>query len=145
MFRGQRLITYEDKTLTAKEWSRISGIPAADIRGRLNRGWPVKRAIFQRQLSRHLGRVPPRPKAEPKPFTCSQCGFSCADGVRRVRCPACRFSPPPAPQAPAKPERLSRCFECLRQFEKQPRKLPCPHCGSRIWWDNPDKAKVARI
>ena len=45
--RNNYLITFEEQQLTAKEWSRKTGIHADTIRWRLNHGWPVALALTQ--------------------------------------------------------------------------------------------------
>jgi hypothetical protein len=48
--------TYNNETLTARQWSERTGIPADIIAGRLRKGWPVERALTEPASSR-LGTV----------------------------------------------------------------------------------------
>lgn len=42
-----RLLTHADKTKTLKEWAEETGIDYDALRGRLDRGWPVARALTE--------------------------------------------------------------------------------------------------
>lgn len=41
-------ISYNGKTHTLAEWSKISGIPSDRIRQRLKKGWDIEKAIFEK-------------------------------------------------------------------------------------------------
>lgn len=45
--RNNHLLTFNGRTKTLAEWSVIRGLGATTIRERLNRGWPVDRAILE--------------------------------------------------------------------------------------------------
>jgi hypothetical protein len=44
--RNNRLLTFNGKTLGITEWSRRSGVYRHTIRRRLERGWPIERALI---------------------------------------------------------------------------------------------------
>lgn len=51
-------VTYEGKTLTATQWSRIVGIPVSTIRSRIRRGWTAEQTLTEepnpnRKILRH--------------------------------------------------------------------------------------------
>ena len=52
-FRGakEREITFEGKTMTIADWSRIRGVTVSAIRSRLDRGLPLEKVF-------HVGRLP---------------------------------------------------------------------------------------
>ncbi|MBW4525041.1 MAG: hypothetical protein KME18_07570 [Phormidium tanganyikae FI6-MK23] len=43
--RTNRFLTYQNKTLTLKQWSDHSGLSKAKIRQRLERGWDIERTL----------------------------------------------------------------------------------------------------
>jgi len=45
--RNNRLVTWESKTLTIAAWERLLGWGQNRLRSRLNRGWPIERAMSQ--------------------------------------------------------------------------------------------------
>ena len=45
--RTNHLITFDGKTHTMSEWSRITGIPYTTLRSRRRRGWSAGRALTQ--------------------------------------------------------------------------------------------------
>ena len=47
--RRNRVITWQDKSMTVAEWARELGLTYAAIQHRLDRGWPMERIAFQPQ------------------------------------------------------------------------------------------------
>lgn len=45
--RGLRLLTMNGKTACLHEWAEITGLKPMTIAGRLQRGWPVRRALTE--------------------------------------------------------------------------------------------------
>lgn len=45
--RNCRYVTFRRKKLTISQWARLTGIGEATIRQRLNRGWPVEKALTE--------------------------------------------------------------------------------------------------
>lgn len=43
--RNNRLITHDGRTQPMKQWAEEKGIPCNTLRARLNRGWPIDRAL----------------------------------------------------------------------------------------------------
>jgi hypothetical protein len=50
-YRKTPRIEHDGKSLTLKQWSRVSGIPDDTIRYRIKTGWPIKEAIFSPTLT----------------------------------------------------------------------------------------------
>lgn len=46
--RHGRRITWQGKTRSLSEWAQITGIPRSTLRYRLDRNWPVSRALTER-------------------------------------------------------------------------------------------------
>ena len=42
-----RLLTFKGRTMTVADWADATKLPHATIRGRLNMGWPIERALTQ--------------------------------------------------------------------------------------------------
>lgn len=45
--RSNRIIKHDGKEQTLAQWSRVTGIGSTTLRSRLNRGWPVSKALTE--------------------------------------------------------------------------------------------------
>jgi hypothetical protein len=52
--RNSRMITFNGKTLTATEWARKIGLNRGCIAKRIEKGWPLKKALTTPPTPRHL-------------------------------------------------------------------------------------------
>lgn len=43
--RGARLLTYNGETLRISQWARRLGIAETKLRDRINKGWPLEKAL----------------------------------------------------------------------------------------------------
>lgn len=52
--RTSKMITFNGKTLSATEWAKRIGMNRGGITKRLQKGWPLKKALTTPPLARHL-------------------------------------------------------------------------------------------
>lgn len=54
VMRSSRLLTHRGRTMTLTQWAREAGLDPATLSGRLQRGWPLQRALTEPPRQRHV-------------------------------------------------------------------------------------------